>query len=466
MNIKLWTDFTKRKNSTLQPAGGQDVSCYLKEDTSILRPSFIISRPVTQYTYAQAFGNYYFVEDVVNLDANRSEVVCRLDPLATYKGAITGYTAFVERAASSYDPYVNDPLLSMQQVPLNIDKVDTSLSTFFGSGCFITEVLAMNKGVAVYVTPNLLPYQHILNPGVYSNNDVNDWVVSRISQSFDLDVYIGSIKWVPFSITQLGNTMNDFWIGPINMANLSGWSSYGYTTKELNQSATKGDTFNLVLPSTGYFNEFRDSNPRFTQYNLYLPGVGIVSLDPAIIGYAVKNAKTIGVDIMVDLISCEITYVLGFVSGAAYFARYSGNIGVDVPIGKSAVDVAKSAKMFAGSTAAGAAAGGVIGAAAGAFVGAVEAVYNEMKPNTSIMVGGSGNKLELITNRTMMRLTREQYGAREYPTNVAGRPLYSNVMLGSLTGYVKCGNASVPVNAPDSVRDEINRYLNSGFYIE
>lgn len=472
MNIKLWTDFTKRKNSTRQPGGGQDVSCYLKEDTSILRPSFIISRPVTQYTYAQAFGNYYFVEDVVNLDANRSEVVCRLDALATYKGAITGYTAFVERAASSYDVWVNDNQLSQQQCLLRETQNLTDTDGFFtsGSGCFIVECLAKNKGIVLYASSNLAPYRYILDPGVYTTADKNAWIQSTIAQSFDLDVYIGSVKWFPFTASDLSGTKltDTFPIGPIDIAAALGgdWDDDVY---EVSQTGQRHKSLTLSIPSTNNFGDFRDCTNQYTQYNLFLPGVGLVPLDAAVIGFAIKNARTIKVEIYADLVSGEITYLLRFqASGggaSSIIGRYSGNIAVDVPIGKAAVDTVKSAKMFAGSVGAGAAAGGWIGAIGGAIAGGVEAIYNHMTPDTS-MVGGSGNKTEIFYNHTYIALGRKQFGAKEFPTAVAGRPLMQNVLLGSLYGYVKCGNASVPVNAPDSVRDEINRYLNSGFYIE
>ena len=466
MVIKLWDNFSKKRNSTRQPSGGITKNVYLKEETSIERPSFILSEPIANWTYVQAFNRFYFVTDVINLDASRCEIVCDIDLLATYKNDILSYTAFVERASSYYDVYLNDPLLSIQQIPARIDRVDTSLSTYFGSGCYVTEVLAKNKGISLYATPNLLPYQEILNPGVYSTDDIDDWVVSRISQAFDLDVYIGSVKWMPFSYSDIGSSMSSFWIGPVNLANLPDWGSKGYITYEVYGNATRGDTVTLSLPSTGYYNDFRDCNRNFTQYTVYLPGVGIVPLDPAVIGYCVRNGRTIGVNIMTDLISGEITYILGITETASYIARFSGNISVTVPIGHSTVDVEKSAKMFAGSVASGAVVGGAWGAVGGAVVGAVEAIYNEMTPNTSIMVGGSGNKLELQTNRLVLRLSREQYGSKEYPTQVAGRPLMQNILLGNLSGYVKCGNASVPLNAHETDMTAVNSFLNSGFYIE
>ena len=198
MDIRVFTDFTKIKNSTKQPAGGQQIGCFLKDDTSLLRPVFILDTPIASYTYVQAFGKYYFVSDVVNLDANRCEVHCVLDVLATYKADIVNYPAFVERSAVLFDEYVNDPLLSQKQLFRSESRHSTSLSSFFSqTGCFVTEVMAKDQGIVLYASSNLDPYKFILMPAGYTTADIQEWIQSTISQSFDLDVYIGSVKWFP-----------------------------------------------------------------------------------------------------------------------------------------------------------------------------------------------------------------------------------------------------------------------------
>ena len=469
MNIKVWSSFTKRKNSTKQPTGGSQITAVLKEKTSIENPVFILATPIANYNYVEAFGHYYFVDDVVNLDASRCEIVCSMDVLATYKSDITGYTAFVERAASSYDVWINDPALSQEQLYYSDTMHTTSLSTFFSqTGCFVVECLAKNQGIVLYATSNLEPYKYILTPGVYTTQDKNDWIQSRISQAFDLDVYIGGVKWMPFNASDMGSLLtNTFPIGPVDIAAALGgsWDYSVYKVPQVGPSSNKTTSVSLTLPSAGNFGDFRDCSPKFTQYNLYLPGCGLVTLDPAVIGYAIQKSKTIYVDIWVDLISGEITYRLRLGANASDIGRYSGNISVDVPIGKSAVDTVKSAKMVAGSIGAGAAAGGVWGAIGGALVGGIEAIYNHMTPDTN-MIGGAGNKAELANISGSIHLTRRQFGAKDFPTAVAGRPLMQNVTLSSLSGYVKCGNASVPLNAHASERDTVNNFLNSGFYIE
>ena len=341
MDIRVFTDFTKRKNSTKQPGGGQVIRCVLKEDTSILRPVFILDTPIANYTYVQAFGKYYFVSDVVNLDASRCEVHCTLDVLASYKVDIVNYPAFVERAAALFDVFVNDPLLSQKQLLYSETRHSTSLSSFFSqTGCFVVEVMAKDQGIVLYASSNLDPYKFILMPAGYTTADIQEWIQSTISQSFDLDVYIGSVKWFPFTASGLGTSLGDhFPIGPVDIAeavkaspDYSGtWPYTVYKVPQIGPSSHKTTTVSLVLPTAGNFNDFRDCNNNYTQYNLYLPGVGMVNLDAAIIGYAINQNKTIYVDIWVDLISGEITYRLRLGANATNIGRYSGNISIDVP---------------------------------------------------------------------------------------------------------------------------------------
>lgn len=460
MNIKVWSEFTKRKNSTLQPTGGTTISCVLKEQTSVENPVFILNVPMPDYTYVEAFGHYYFVTDIVNLDGHRSEVHCTMDPMATYRAGILAYTAFVERSASNYDKFINDPLLSARQAVVRESVTSTNISVF-GSGCYIAEVLSKSDGITLYVTPDLEPYKRLLTPSCYDASDITDWIDSKIAQAFDLDVYIGSVKWVPFNAADIGTETNSFYVGPVDVG-----IPTSYIMRKANQNHNIRSTLTINLPSQNLFNDFRDSNPQFTQYNITLPGVGMADLDSSVIGSAIHNGDALIMDINIDLVSGDVTYRLYIGNYRSAFAVFKGNISVNVPIGKSVSDMAQSISMVAGGVAAGAVSGGgVAGAIVGGVVGLVNAVHNELTPQTS-MIGGSGNKADLIATRSSVHISRRQYGAKQYPTAVAGRPIFSNLQLGSLSGFCKCGNASVPLNCHDSERDIINNYLNSGFYIE
>ena len=71
MEVRLYT-FSKKSNSTKQPQG-QPVAapdCKLKENTSIMNPSIIItgldSWTTVNYAYIPDFRRYYFVQNVTD----------------------------------------------------------------------------------------------------------------------------------------------------------------------------------------------------------------------------------------------------------------------------------------------------------------------------------------------------------------------------------------------------------------
>lgn len=473
MEIKVWTTFTKRKNSTLQPTGGTTVTAYLKEETSIRNPSFILQTPVAGYTYVQAFGRYYFVTDVINLDASRCEVQCAVDVLATYKSAIGSYTAFVERSASTYDIYLRDPLLSVEQKYTSDTMTTTNLaSVFSSSGMYTIPIMTKRAGHSIYCTNSLEFLKGILNSGCYNASDIADWISSKIAAAFDLDVYIGAIKWMPLNLTNIGVTVphNAVSVGPVMIK--EEYIPDSAVIHNVSATANTGVRVAVSLPSA-YFGDFRDADPDFVQYSITLPGIGTAPLDPAFVGSCILNGTTLYDQMAIDIATGLITHIIETGSSGVKFCNFKGSIAVEIPIGKARANTIETVAAFVGGTSSsvssllgGGGSGGSIASAAGtSIMTGLSVIKNGYCPQVS-MIGGSGNHYDLQLNSTAIRINRKVFGSKEYPTNVAGRPLYQNIQLSGLSGFVKCGNASVPVNARDDERVEINNYLNSGFYME
>ena len=482
MNIRVWSSFTKRQNSTLQPGttGSTQISCVLKEETSIRNPSFILADPMPSITYVQAFGNYYFVTDIINMDAHRSEVACSLDVLATYRSSILDYTAFVERSASSYDVMLRDPLLSAQQNYSVDDVTTTSVSDIFDqTGLYAATVLTKTRGLVIYLSNSLGVYKGILDSGCYDASDISSWITSKISAAFDIDVYIGSVKWMPLNLASHGLSVNlsanppEFVIGPLGVK--SGFIPSGSTVKWIYPESNIGTVKKLSLPSTNLFNDFRDGDPRFVQYSLTLPGIGTVQLDSAFVGSCIHNSRDIYAGIYMDISTGQITYIIETYIGGSYvkFCEFKGSCAVDVPIGKSRGNVLETVAAFVGGTSSaasnlaggGGSPGSVISGVGQSIMTGINVIDAAYCPQTSIL-GGSGNRSDLWAHANNIYLNRKIFGQKQFALNVAGRPLMQNVQLSSLSGFCQCGNASVPVNARDADRAEINAYLNSGFYIE
>ena len=340
----------------------------------------------------------------------------------------------------------------------------------------ITKILenGINRGYhSRNIHADLTPFAKIVDPSCYDATTIVDWIDKKIAQAFDLDVYIGDIRWVPINPGNIGTQIQSgqkFYVGPVDLGVPVSPDTVVYKASQITDRRW---TVYPTIPESNKYGDFRDASPRFVRYRMRLPGVGYVELDPMVIGKIINEADTgMALQMDIDFVSGNVAYTAFIRNTAAGqpenlrpFAKYLGNLSVNVPIGKAVADMGKSAGIMAGSVGAGLAAGGAVGAAFGAVVGAVEAIYNEMTPDVS-MIGGSGNKSDIKYCAGAIEITAERFTAKDYPTTVAGRPLMQNTTLSTLSGYVKCGNASVPVNAPDSVRDEINSYLNSGFYIE
>ena len=88
---------SKKINSTSQSFSGTQLSCRLKNPTSLHDPVFEVQGLTdgSMYNYASYGSRYYWVDDVIQVTNTISEVHCHLDPLATFKSAITGTSALV-----------------------------------------------------------------------------------------------------------------------------------------------------------------------------------------------------------------------------------------------------------------------------------------------------------------------------------------------------------------------------------
>ena len=428
------------------------------------------------YTYCRAFGNYYFVEDVKNLDAGRAEVICSMDVLATYRSSILSYNAFVERSASSYDKYLADPALSSQQKYIADQKFTTDITDIFDPdrGCYIIPVLTKTGGHAIYCSKNLKFLKGILNSGCYDADDIQDWISSKIAASFDLDVYIGAIKWMPLNLSRLGPPLpnNDIAIGPV-IIKQSYVPEDTYIVAAAATAAT-GARVHLSLPAA-YYNDFRDADPSFTIYSITLPGIGTVPLDSAFVGSCILNNINMYDQMAIDLATGLVTHIIETgVSASVKFCNFKGSLAVDVPIGKARANTIETLTTFIGGESkaisnfvggGGGNAGNIVSGVGTALVTGLQTIKSAYCPQVS-MSGGSGNHYDLYLNSGAIHINRKVFGSKQFPLSVSGRPLMQYATLGSLSGFVKCGNASVPVNAYDQVRVDINTYLNTGVYIE
>lgn len=456
MKVRYWQNFTKRKNSTKRPdlTQGTEIEVYLKDNCSLENPVFVIDDDLKTwgYCYAPTLSRYYFITDIVSISSYEYEVHCTLDVAGTFRDSIRAYTAFVERSASAYDVMVTDSCLSQQQ-DIVYKAVSGSETTLDSSGVYIVPV-AGYTGLQLTAHTNLVTAGNFLNGRQVKKpsgalpllSELDDIFTTAGYQIFNIQDYMGSMYWLPLpaSIISAGGNLS------------AGMFDTGISYNELGiyEYAITGS---LNVPSN-YYSDWRAHDPRFSRYSIWLPSIGTVGLDPLD-----ASEQDLYFDMMVDCLSGMVNYRI-YHSNGADVASYDGMIKINIPFGQSKTDYSAPVVNTVSGAVSGAMLGGGVGAVIGGATGLMNGINTLLSPQTSISSGG-GNK-SIIQDRPDIYVSVECYGSKEFPTTDLGRPLYQNVTLGNLSGFVKCANASIPINGLDHVREEINNMLNTGIYIE
>lgn len=454
MQVNFYT-FYKRINSTKQPEGdGIAIQCELKQDCTVLNPVLIIKSDGTianyNYAYIPKWKKYYFISDTTISTGGRFVVSLSCDELASWKDSIGRYTCFVERAASSYNSLVADPLLSNQENIINDVKEVTVIGDTFDAvtGCYILRAVN-NKGSASGICTYVVSEGDLAAVMGYMFNADNfaDVLSDEVTKTFfNPFQYITSVLWLPINIGNLQSVQEE---------NITfGWWESSISAHYLSGSGVEVFTSDINIPANSY-SDWRAYDNRFSCYTLYLPAVGSVPVNAA----EVKNK--LSVEMSIDALTGIAEYRLlgGETVNDPIIATYKCRMGVDVQIGQMN-SVLGTVAGGAASTIGSIASGNYLGAA----MQAVDTVQSAFSPTPSVN-GSVGGRQTLRTNHNIV-LSLLNIGACEYPTTVAGRPLFANKKLSDLSGYIKCGNASIDIGGYDTEKETVNGYLNGGFYYE
>lgn len=103
------------------------VTGVLKEETSIISPTIKIECDLSNltncnYMYIQAFGRYYFVNNIISIHNNLVEFVCHVDVLSSFKAAVRANKGIVRRQENKWNLYINDGSFRVYQNPIITTK--------------------------------------------------------------------------------------------------------------------------------------------------------------------------------------------------------------------------------------------------------------------------------------------------------------------------------------------------------
>ena len=468
MTVVFVANFSKRRNSTKRPSGGTSKTVVLKENTSMMKPAFVLSSVIWSWNYCVWDDRYYYITDIVAEADGLFRVECELDTLATFKNYIGNYTTLIARAASDQNYDVVDSVYPAKTVPIT-KRVQINnpglFTTDFKSGTFLIGTSGRG-GQTVYVCNWAQATAAMSAMFPQLSMTINAWVESTFETalmggSSSATQYITFFRWVPipYSVTSaLTPSGNEFYIGAWNLVDgviLSGPIHY------VKDSINYGIFSQLVT-----FPARDDSGSRgkweylapFASYSIYCPPFGLINIDPA---YLVSAGRGLTLDLMVEFLSGNATlrvyYGIGQ-SGPKMQGVYTHNLACDLRQTGSSVNVGGIA---AGATAA--VAGYLKEDYAAVASGIASAAASTIPTASSVGGGGSGPTADMGENWYAYATYFEPI---EENQSEVGRPLAEVKQINTLSGYVKCAQASLSIAGHAEEMGEVNGFLNSGFFYE
>lgn len=491
MQIKLWKNFNKRNNSTKQPADASAVTinATLKAPTSIESPVFTVLGNDTEYNYVNAFGHYYFIDDIIQNTNGTSDIHCTQDELATWKTNIAGYRGFMEYAADSDNIIISD----VRNNPTNnwngaYTPITIEHNPFHATGVYILGVL--NDSGFGAVGPVCYYMLDASDMGRFQQAMFSHDFIRNIVQEFTGSASsLVSCIWLPLTDTAMASVTTEGFetvkVGSYSLDSVPGVNAVKGKPLIGRHLTIARQTVNVSFPSVVTFGiserNYLDKAPYSTGV-LYLPFVGCVPLDLDII--SLDRKFDISADI--DVISGDIVYTLYTYAGqiTTKYATYSGNIATHLPLSSASYDAMGA--LSGGISTIGGVVGTVLGATAsaasgnyaaagaavigGAFTAAGGALNTAKSFEVHTMVNGSISSAigaHLGLTPTVMIFTAEptELNLKAFKAE-QGMPVFATETIGSHSGYIKMRDAKISLPSLASDREAVNSYLNSGFFYE
>lgn len=456
MVLKLYKH-NKRINSTLLPSE-EDVlisgEVSLKSATSVDEPIFVMAcgEEHTPYAricnYAECQGNYYWVVDTVQLNKNHVQIQCKLDPLTTYKNQILATKAYVLYSESHGNYHTLDNRITARTDNLQKTAV-VKMNDLFSSN--LNTIIEVTNGTGgSFDTPYLLTATE----------------TSFLKQELVTPDFLNEMK--QYFSNPLENVIRAQ-LTPVTLGNLDNWGTldriqvgnYMLEAQGRRFSSSKMVKKFYTIPIPWLYSDFRNRSP-YTNITLYMPFVGMVSLDTALL----YNTNSILIEVFVEPISGSVVYKIYADSPAStevsvLIDTYSGNCNTETPIARVTTVNGVQGTVSAALVGASLATNPVMALVSGASL--IDAFRQKTQINGALSsaIGSQlGQDIELTVWSSKTNAEPSEVA------NVIGLPYNSTAELGELSGYTQTQNVSVSAIAREPILNEINAFLNGGIYIE
>ena len=486
--LRLYT-FSKRPNSTKQPSsGGTDYQVTLIEETSLMNPTFKLSIAVNpihfNYAFCYEFDRYYFITDITSYQ-NFWYISCRCDVMASWKTDIGSQSHYILRSASDYDEYICDNHYGAK-IKETAVKVPISGPLYWGTGhSYVVGITGYAPNTSQQV--GSVTYYQMHDTGLYNfiyylMHNINDWC-DIPTALYDPSVqeallnpiqYIVSCVALPVSFT--GDSTSRIHFGYYYF-DIPGTGKY--KTLTLGQTVTEEGTVTLPKhPQASTRGAFMNAAP-FSNYTFHLGPFGDIPLDPA--DYI--DADDLRYKITYDMAQGVGRLVVGpAISGTTNIMNisYCGNVMIGAPVQLSQAiinplqaqlswDVGMN-NVFTTGMGAGNATNSIN--LANNLVQAqnilqqtyADALQNKF-PNCC-GVGTPGSFFNFFDNDYGCYLMYKYFTVVDENLAEIGRPLCQTRQISTLSGYILCQNADAQISGTADEAEQVNAYLNSGFFYE
>lgn len=464
MTIHYWTSFSKRDNSTKQPnlVSASSISVVWKEDTSIEKPSLILSGNAIniEYVFIDDWNKYYFVDSITILTNGLTQYDLSEDCMATRKTEIGSTKAMILRSSSTYNVWIPDDKVYVSGQKTIVRTVGSTDAYFAdNTGCYLFTVvnkMGSYSNFAAQYYDNATGIQNLANKLLDAS--LLDDVVKYYN---NVSNAIISLKWMPFDFTSVSSASAMTTLENVEIANNQlAKGAYRITGSSIYVDGAE----TIAIPWRGD-NDFREMAP-YTIMKLLVPMYGIVDLNTS----DLVGASNLYIQYRVDRTTGDVIVIINADSAGAIIQTLEFNVAVEMPVATLTRNIGGAVSAISGgiNSAIGIAAGNYIGGTVGLISSAAQfalAANGRSVSSTGSVNGKSknayGKKFQILAYAPH---TLDPTNADFIATN--GRPLQVVDSIGNHSGYILCENASIELSGDTYERNEINRYLNSGFYYE
>lgn len=463
MKLKYWQNFSKRKNSTKIPSTlPTEIDIVLKEDTPIDSPSIILTGNTIDIDYCRidAFGKYYFVGEPIILTDGMTQYNLEEDVLATHKTEIGSTNAMILRSSTGYNVWIPDNEVYVSTQKTIVRAVD-DFSVYFAdsTGCYLLSVVNEKGSYSSFAAQY---YDNATGIQALANALLDGTIIDDVLKYYNnVSNAIISLKWMPFDYTSVSSASTMTTLENIKAAD----HDLGVGAYRITGSAIYVDgATSLAIPWRSD-QDYRCAAP-YTQYRLLVPMYGFVDLNAS----DLVGATNLYIQYRVDRTTGDVIVIINADSVGAIVQTLQFNVAVEVPIATLTRNIGGAASAISGgiNSAIGIAAGNYIGGGVGLITSAAQMALS--LNGRSVSLRGSldgkaatayGDKFQIVGYAPH---TLDPTNADFIATK--GRPCQYVDTISNHSGFVLCENASVDIAGDNTERDEINSFLNSGFYYE